>query len=112
VAQKILFQELQTGQIIKLIAAVISLEKNKCQVLACFLKFHFNSEFFSVTLFRANYSPETVFLKLLRSPGIDYDSLCSLVGLYDNLIPTWFVALIDCSKIQAQKTITKNRLWP
>ncbi len=27
--------------------------------------------------------------------------LCSLAGRYDNLIPTWLLAPIDCSKIPA-----------
>jgi hypothetical protein len=38
-------------------------------------------------------------LKLLRSPGIDSASLCSLEGWYDNPIPTRFLAPKDCSKI-------------
>jgi hypothetical protein len=42
--------------------------------------------------------------KLLRSPGIDSASLCSLAGRYDNPIPTQFLASIDCSKIPAQHT--------
>jgi hypothetical protein len=29
-------------------------------------------------------------------------SLCSLAGQYDNPIPTWFLAPIDCLKIPAQ----------
>ncbi len=40
--------------------------------------------------------------KRLRSPGIDSASLCSLVGRYDNPIPTRFLAPIDRSKIPAQ----------
>ncbi len=39
--------------------------------------------------------------KLLRSPGIDSASLCSLAGRYDNPITTRFLAPIDCSKIPA-----------
>ncbi len=42
-----------------------------------------------------------VFLKLLRSQGIDSASLCSPAGLYDNFIPTRFLAPTDCSKIPA-----------
>ncbi len=41
------------------------------------------------------------FLNVLRSPGIDSASLCSLADRYDNLIPTRFLAPIDCSKIPA-----------
>ncbi len=44
-------------------------------------------------------------LKLLRSPGIDSASLCSLAGRYDNPIPNRFLAPIDCYKTQAQHTI-------
>ncbi len=44
--------------------------------------------------------------KLLKSPGIDSVSLCSLVGQYDNPIPTLFLALIDCSKIPARITVS------
>jgi hypothetical protein len=47
--------------------------------------------------------------KLLWSPGIDSREwippayvLCSLVGRYDNPIPTWFLAPIDCLKLLAQ----------
>jgi hypothetical protein len=39
--------------------------------------------------------------KLLRSPGIDSASLCSLADRYDNTIPFWFLAPIDCYKIPA-----------
>ncbi len=39
------------------------------------------------------------FFKLLRSPGIDSARRCSLAGRYDNLIPSRFLAHIDCSKI-------------
>ena len=38
-----------------------------------------------------------------RFQGIDYASLCSLAGRYNNPIPTWFLAPIDCSKIPALK---------
>jgi hypothetical protein len=48
--------------------------------------------------------PETVFLNFLRTPGIDSASLCSLLGRCDNLIPTRFLAPIDCSKIVALGT--------
>ena len=44
------------------------------------------------------------YFKLLRSPGIDYKesaSLSSLVGRYDNPIPTRFLAPIHCSKVPA-----------
>jgi hypothetical protein len=37
--------------------------------------------------------------KLLRSPGIDSASLCSLAGRYDNpYIPTRFLSSIHCYK--------------
>jgi hypothetical protein len=36
---------------------------------------------------------------LLRSPGIDSASLCSLASRYDNPISTRFLAPMDCSKI-------------
>jgi hypothetical protein len=39
--------------------------------------------------------------KLLRSPGIDSASLCSLAGCNDNPNPTMFLAFIDRSKIPA-----------
>ncbi len=35
-----------------------------------------------------------------RLQGIDSVSLCSLAGQYENSIPTWFLAPIDCSKFQ------------
>jgi hypothetical protein len=41
--------------------------------------------------------------KLLKNPGIDSASLCSLPGRYDNSIPIAFPAAIDCSKILALK---------
>ncbi len=37
-----------------------------------------------------------------RFQGINSASLCSLAGLYDNPIPTRFLAPIDCLKIPAQ----------
>ncbi len=37
--------------------------------------------------------------KLLGSPGIDSASLCNLAGRYNNPIPIWFLAPIDCSKL-------------
>jgi hypothetical protein len=40
--------------------------------------------------------------KLLRSPGIDFASLCILAGRYDNPIPTPFLAPLYCYKIPAQ----------
>jgi hypothetical protein len=39
--------------------------------------------------------------KLLWIPGIDSGNLRSLAGLYNNPIPTRFLAPIDCSKIPA-----------
>jgi hypothetical protein len=42
---------------------------------------------------------------LLRSPGIDSKESIppgSLASRYDNHISTWFLAPIDCSKIQSQ----------
>jgi hypothetical protein len=35
---------------------------------------------------------------------MDSASLCSLVGQYDNPVPTGFLAPTDCSKIPAQAT--------
>jgi hypothetical protein len=40
--------------------------------------------------------------------GSDSANLNSLAGRYDNPIPTRFLALIDCSKIQALKSMTKK----
>jgi hypothetical protein len=37
-----------------------------------------------------------------RFQGIDSASICSLTGRYNNPIPTWFLAPIDCSKISVQ----------
>ncbi len=37
--------------------------------------------------------------------GINYASLCSLAGQYDNPIPTRFLAPIDCLKIPAQSSL-------
>ncbi len=50
--------------------------------------------------------PRAGIFKPLRSPGIDSKeidtaSLCSLAGLYDNPIPTRFLAPSDCTKIPA-----------
>ncbi len=42
-------------------------------------------------------------------PGIDSTSLCSLLGRYDNHIPTRLLAPIDCSEIQALFNIQKIR---
>ncbi len=39
-----------------------------------------------------------------RFQGIDYASLCSLAGRYDNPLPTRFIAHIECSKIPALST--------
>jgi hypothetical protein len=36
-----------------------------------------------------------------RFQGINYASLCSLAGRYDNPIPTRFLAPVDCLKIPA-----------
>ncbi len=47
--------------------------------------------------------------ELLRRPGINSCSLCSLAGRYDNPIPTRFLAPIDCAKIPAQKK-TQDRI--
>ncbi len=53
---------------------------------------------------RVQVSTETVVIfKFWRSSGIDSASLCSLAGRYDNPLPTRFLALIDRSKIPAQK---------
>ncbi len=46
--------------------------------------------------------------KLLRSPGIDSASLCSLAGVFDNPIPTRFLVPIDWSKIPAQGSNNSN----
>jgi hypothetical protein len=51
--------------------------------------------------------------KLLRSPGIDSKQSIPPASVawragYDNLIPTRFLAHIDCSKIPAQAEIVKN----
>ncbi len=40
--------------------------------------------------------------------GIDSASLNSMAGRYDNPIPTLFQPPIDCSKIQALKSMTKR----
>ncbi len=40
--------------------------------------------------------------KLLRSPGINSASLCSMVDWCDNPIPTRFLAPLECLKIPAQ----------
>jgi hypothetical protein len=42
--------------------------------------------------------------------GTHSASVCSLVGRYDNPIPTRFLAPIDCSKIPAQELIQRNLL--
>jgi hypothetical protein len=48
---------------------------------------------------------EAVFVKLLWSPGIDSKELIPpayvLAGLYNNPIPTRFLAPLDCSKVPA-----------
>jgi hypothetical protein len=49
-----------------------------------------------------------IFFKLLRSPGINSASLCSLAGQYDNPIPTRFLAPLDCLKIPAQDSFFHN----
>ncbi len=63
-----------------------------------------------------NYLWDGIF-KLLRSPwiklkGIDFASLCSLAGRYDNPIPTQFLAPIDCYKIPAQSIYDKKIAFP
>jgi hypothetical protein len=45
-----------------------------------------------------------------RFRGIDSDSLYSLAGRYENPIPTWFLAPIECSKIPALEDRTIYRL--
>jgi hypothetical protein len=58
------------------------------------------------------YTAEAVILnfygaqKLIQ--GIDSASLCSLAGRYENPIPTWFLAPLDCSKIPAQPYRRRN----
>jgi hypothetical protein len=44
-----------------------------------------------------------------RFQGIDSASLCSPAGRYDNPIPTWFLAPIECLKIRAQVRMRKER---
>ncbi len=44
-------------------------------------------------IFKQSKEPKTQFR------GINFTSLCSLAGRYDNPIPTRFLALIDCLKI-------------
>ncbi len=41
------------------------------------------------------------YFKVVRSPGINSASLCTLAGRYDNPIPTPFLAPIDSFKIPA-----------
>ncbi len=43
-----------------------------------------------------------------RFQEIDFASLCSLAVRYDNPIPTWFLAPLDCSKIPAQGPATNK----
>ncbi len=38
-------------------------------------------------------------------------SLCSLAGRYDNPIPTWFLAPIDCLKFQLCIFFTIEIVW-
>jgi hypothetical protein len=44
--------------------------------------------------------------------GIDSVSLCSLAVRYDNIIPTWFRAPLDGSKIPAQLNATPSTPLP
>jgi hypothetical protein len=44
-----------------------------------------------------------------RFQGIDSAKLCSLMGRYDNPIPTRFLAPIGCSKIPALGSFTKEK---
>jgi hypothetical protein len=53
------------------------------------------------------YTRDSIF-KLLKSPGIDVNSLCSLAGWYENPIPTRFLAPIDYSKIPAVAQIYRR----
>jgi hypothetical protein len=53
-------------------------------------------------LTRPNQNPEIVFLNFQRFLGTDSTSLCNLAGQYDNPIPTWFLAPLECYKIPAQ----------
>jgi hypothetical protein len=55
--------------------------------------------------FRQSMQPEPNF-ETSKEPrnrfhGINSASLCSLAGPYDNPIPTWFLAPLDCFKIPA-----------
>jgi hypothetical protein len=61
-------------------------------------------------------SPETIFFNFYvaqplryRFQEIDSASLCSPAGRYDNSTPARFITPIDCSKIQAQESIPRNR---
>jgi hypothetical protein len=47
-----------------------------------------------------------------RIQGINSIKLCSLAGRYDNLIPTRFLASIDCLKIPAQSLLSSLFLYP
>ncbi len=47
-----------------------------------------------------------------RFQGINSASLCSLAGRYDNPVPTWFLAPIDCSKIPALFPVRIRKLPP
>ncbi len=47
-----------------------------------------------------------------RFQGTNSAKLCSLAGRFDNLIPTRFLAPIDCLKISAQDTWPINILFP
>ncbi len=46
-----------------------------------------------------------------RSKGIDSATLCSLVGRYDNPIPTRFLVPNNCSKVPAQYYEILSRSW-
>ncbi len=64
---------------------------------------------------RKNMSPtlytEPVFLNVYwaQESIINSASLCSLVGRYDNPIPTWFPAPIDSLKIPAQYSMFERQ---
>jgi hypothetical protein len=58
--------------------------------------------FFCVFMFVSS-EPEFVKEPKNRFQGINSASICSLAGRYDNPIPTWFPAPIDCSITDGSK---------
>jgi hypothetical protein len=46
-----------------------------------------------------------------RVQGMNSASLCSLAGRYNNPIPSWFLAPIDCLKIPALAYIGEYLVW-